>query len=234
MRTVTLFVLLSGALSAQSPGDPLTLIRIVRSESGPASRTEVYRQANPAIEVTGMKSITGSSQVWFVEALGSFEALEEMDKALPESGRADTDSGAVSLLAVFRHGLSYRPEEAIKLMPRARYLQASIYRTRPGFDLDLAELIRLRRAALDNINADRPELGYQVISGDTNGTYIFLAPLASLKVLDQVLSNWQVRADAGAAAGGKARHEIAAEAEITRQHFLFRIERGWGWSPERQ
>lgn len=155
--------------------------------------------------------------------------LEAVEGALDrvwsrESAEDELMSPSTSLLALYRPGLSYRPDEAVKLMPEARYVQISIYRMRPGFDIEFAELMEMRRAALDRINLDRPELGYQVISGSTTGTYFFVAPLTSLRTYDQSISRWFSQTDGPAVPPGRGRREVTAEGDITREHLLFRVE----------
>jgi hypothetical protein len=227
-------------LSAQSPGDPLTLIRIVRKHVSPRDPIDPYRAAKPAVEVIGMKSITGSSQTWLIEAHGTFSSIENVDQALAKVwSRSEAEdeliAPPVSLVGLYRHGLSYRPDEAVKLVPGARYLQVSIYRSRPGFDIDFAELIQRRKATLDYYNSDRPELGYQVISGATTGTYVFITPLATLKALDESVIRWLNSRHDGPVGGPKGGgRQIAAEGDITREHLLFRIDPDWRWVPENQ
>jgi hypothetical protein len=104
------------------------------------------------------------------------------------------------------------------MFQKARYIHATIYRIRPGTESEFAELVKLRRGALDSINMDRPEVAYQVISGAAAGTYLFLAPLTSLKSLDDGM------AKAPYAESGKA-----AVSEISRVHFLFRVEPGMSY-----
>jgi hypothetical protein len=237
MRTVTLLCVLTGSIAAQSPGDPLTLVRIVRKHISPRSPIQPYLNARPPAVVIGMRSVTGNSQIWLLEAHGSYGSIETTDQALAKvysSGDAEDElvAPAESLIALFRHGLSYRPDEAVKLMPEARYMQVSVYRSRPGFDVDFAELMRLRKALLDSFNADRPELGYQVISGATTGTFVFITPLTSLRSLDEAVTRWLNQRDGGPV-GGRLGREIKAEGDITREQLLFRVEPGWKWSPER-
>ena len=72
----------------------------------------------------------------------------------------------------------------------------------------------------DSINLDRPEVVYQVISGAPSGTYIFLAPLPSLRMMDNGRPFTPTYAEGSEAAARKK----AADTEIVRQHLWFRIE----------
>jgi hypothetical protein len=128
--------------------------------------------------------------------------------------------------------LSYRPDEAVKLVAGARYMQVSIYRSRPGFDVDFAQLMQIRKAVLDSYNADRPELGYQIISGSTTGTFIFITPMATLRSLDEAVTRWLNQRDGGPV-GGRIGRDIKAEGDITREQLLFRVEPSWRWTPRR-
>ena len=224
--------------NGQQLGESFFLIRIVRS--APRLDTDTtpirpYVAAKAPIDVLGMKAITGSSQSWLIESHRSFSSIEAVDKSLAEAPSTpdahdaweeEAFSPSTRMIGLFRHGLSYRPDEALKLLQSARYFQVSIYRIRPGADVDFAELIRLRKASFDSINLDRPEIGYQVISGGSSGTYVFLAPLPSLRTLDNGISRMPVYSD-GLGHGGGARaasRQIQFEADITREHMFFRVQ----------
>jgi hypothetical protein len=214
---------------AQYPGEPFTLIRLIRKTSGPVVNPGVidaHRNARAAVDVVGLKSITGQHQVWLVEAHGSFSSVEAVDRALASQvGQADSGPDEVfapaTLIGLLRPGLSYRPEEAIKALPNARFFQIAIFRSRPGMSMDFAEVMRIRNAALDRVNVDRPELGYQILSGTTSGTYVFLAPMQSLKSLDESMARIWAFSDGSSR---QATSKIATEAEITREQFLFRVD----------
>jgi hypothetical protein len=100
----------------------------------------------------------------------------------------------------------------------------SLYRIRPGREADFGELIHLRRAVADAVNLDRPELAYQVFSGALTGTWIFLAPIASLRSFDEGVNPIPVFAEGLAIARAKDGTKIAADTEISREQLLFRVE----------
>ena len=81
----------------------------------------------------------------------------------------------------------------------------------------------MRRLASDTVNQDRPELAYQVVSGAPGGTFIFLAPIASLRTMDEGVAPLPVYAEGLAAARAKEAPKIAADSEISREHLLFRV-----------
>ena len=74
------------------------------------------------------------------------------------------------------------------------------------------------------MNLDRPEVGYQVISGTESGTYIFLAPMPSLSAIDNAIAATWGRGDGLAHAARQASNKAAGEAEIWREQLLFRVE----------
>lgn len=226
------FAACAGAQTHQ--GEPYFLIRIVRSplRPDPHATIEPYRAARVGVDVIGLNAITGTSETWLIESHRSFASIEATDKALFEaqpsrSGEKIDDevfAPSTQLIGLFRSGLSYRPEEAIKLLQTAHYFQVTTFRIRPGSDFDFAELIRLRRASFDSINLDRPEIGYQIISGSTSGMYMFIAPLPSLRMLDNGFARMPVYAEGLGPGGGKAGRQAAADADATREHLMFRVE----------
>ena len=179
--------------------------------------------AAPRVNVLGMSAISGPSASWLIELHDSFASLEAVDKILSadppprppvDSPRQDT------LIALYRPGLSYRPDQAVQLFPRMRYLEVMVSRIKPGTEADFAKLIRLRDYSLDSVNADRPEIAFQVISGAPAGTWIFLSPMQSLRALDDGRAQTPVSAEGAEAAARK----IAADTELTRERLWFRLE----------
>jgi hypothetical protein len=182
MKPGLLFAMLSVALSAETLTQPPPLIRILQSTAPePAPLT-----ANPAAGVFlfAMATLTGQPESWLLETHTSFAGLEEFDAAQPRSPIPD----ARTLIAFHRQWWSHRPDEAVQALRKARYIQVSMYRTGISNDAEFAELLRARKASLDSINLDRPDMVYQVIAGAPSGTYIVLSPLTSLKVLDDGVS----------------------------------------------
>ena len=84
--------------------------------------------------------------------------------------------------------------------------------------------MKLRRIGADSVNLDRPDLAYQVVSGAPSGTFIFLAPLTSLKTMDEGVAETPVYAEAIAEARAKTASKVPADGEISREHLLFRVE----------
>jgi hypothetical protein len=83
-------------------------------------------------------------------------------------------------------------------------------------------MVKLRRARRDSINLDRPEIAYEVVAGAMSGTYVFVAPLPTLKTLDDGLARTPAYAEGVREAGKRA----AAETEISQERLLLRVEPG--------
>lgn len=232
MVPILLLLLWTAAgLFGQNLGEPFTLIRLIRIPSGPAVNHELiqmHRTARVPVDVVGLQSITGTQQVWLLEAHGSFARLEATDKALAAASAAAVadrgHSASDTLVGLLRPSLSYRPADAIKALPGARYFQVTFFQTRPGASMEFAEVMRIRNAALDHVNVDRPEIGYQIMSGAESGTYVFLAPLPSLVTIDNAIARTWGSPDSVGRAARDVTSKITAEGGITREQLLFRVE----------
>lgn len=206
-------------------------MRLYRSLGAPSVRA--YADARVAVNVVGLAAMAGPPETWLIEEHDSFASIEEADESLraagpfgvlgdPEQASGGILADSRSMIAVYRPGFSYRPEQAAETLRKARYCQVSIYRVRPGSESEFAEIVKSRRTVFDSINLDRPDLAYYVVSGAAAGTYVFLAPLTSLKVLDDGLAKAPAYAQHAAAERAKA-------AGISREHLLFRVEPGLSW-----
>jgi hypothetical protein len=228
MKILLLAGLTVCAAVAQGLTEPPLLMRVHRRLGFASIRP--YADSRVSLDVVGMAAITGRPESWLIEGHDSFAGIEDMDKSIRplapfgamdsrEELSGDVLAGSRSLIAVYRPGLSYRPEQAIQALRKARYCQVSIYQVQPGSEAEFAELDKSRRLAFDSVNVDRPDLAYYVLSGAASGTYLFFAPLVSLKVLD----------DTAAKAPAYAENSAAKTGGFTREHLLFRVEPGTSW-----
>jgi len=240
MHRGVLFPILAGLLfaapgSAQGPGDPPPFIQLVRKPGSAPGFPRPYGEARAAVNVIGMTAVTGLPETWTAEFHYSWASIEDLDKGLASVGfRVPAPSGdlmqddvlapARTMLAAYRPGWSYRADQAIRQFPRARYVQVTVYRIRAGTEADFGELIRLRRASAESVNLDRPEMAYSVISGAPSGTYIFLAPVTSLRAMDNGVADIPAWAEGLADARSKTRAQVAPASELSREHLLFRVE----------
>jgi len=241
MSGITKTALLAGVLAfcAAAQADPPTLIRIIRAVSLPGAATgsvQPYIGAKTTVLVLGLASISGLSETWLMEAHEPFESIESVDKALNANSPTrdfnlapitpdDLLPASRTLIGLYRLSLSYRPEEAMKSLPKARYVLVSIYRIRPGTEAAFVDLSKQRRARYDIVNLDRPEIAYQVLSGTASGTFLFVSPLNSLKTLDDALAK-------APPFGDGARGTSTAPAPDSHELLIFRIEPRLSYVPD--
>lgn len=228
MRRIATVVLLASAAAAQGPSEPPPLLQIIRIPSG--SRAErPYQSARAAIDVIGIASITGLPETWLVETHPNFASIEDLDLALQahaparpanqfgEPLSADELLGAPrTLIATYLPNYSYRPGEATRSLPKARYFRVSIYRVKPGTIDFMNSLQSQRKRDYDEVNLDRPELAYRVISGAPAGIYLVLAPLTSLRQIDEGLLRLPSYLEPAA--------DQQSDNALGREHVLFRVD----------
>jgi hypothetical protein len=219
---ITLFAGLFACCSFAQPPD---LIRVVRQG---AAYINVYSKV--PVDVISMSALSGPAEVWLIELHNSFASIEDLDKAFSAAGSGMPTNGPVlgddvlpssrAWIARHRPELSYRPELAMQNLAKARYLDVMVYRVPPGAEADFTKAQKAREASLDSINSDRPNIAYEVISGAPSGTYIFLTPLSSLRLLDEGRPTTPVYAE-GAAANAK---QLAGSLAVHRERLWFRVE----------
>lgn len=224
MRRFPLLIMLFGCrLAAQVLTEPPLLIHLVRGES-----SRPYGRTQTAATVIAMSSLTGPAETWRVEMHGSFGSIEDTEEAMrghakatkPEMLSTELFGDSRSLVAVYRPGLSYRADQAIRLFSKAKYYYVSVHRVRLGASGDFSAGLRARREGLDDVNLDRPDIAYQVVAGAPSGTYILLAPMTALSTLDEGLARRAYQADQGTSKTGS---------ELSRTNLLFRVEPGMSY-----
>jgi hypothetical protein len=217
LRNLLLSGIFALCAAAQVPSQPPTLIRLIRNGS-----FRPYSTARAPVTLFGMKSVSGYQETWLMEAHDSFASIESLDKVLSNAMEADSPAGPKTMIALYRPGLSYRPDEAIRLYPKARFFQVTIYRLNGGSNHEFIEMMRLRRQSQDSVNLNRPEVAYQVMSGAESGLFVFFGPLPSLSVLDTGMANSPVYAEDLLDARAELRQKVSGE--IIRENLLFRID----------
>ena len=232
MRILVFAGILAGVAAAQNlTSDPPPILEIVRKPGTAATVIRPYADAHAEVNAIGLRSVTGLPETWMVEAHYSFASIEDLDRRM--AGMPPPNDEAISpsrtMIGLYRPGWSFRPAEAVRLLAKARYFNVSVFHIRPGTESDFGELIRLRRATADAINLDRPDLAFQVMSGAPSGTFIFLAPLQTLRTMDDGVNPVPVYAESIAAARQKDGKQIAADIEVSREHFVFRVDPRISW-----
>jgi len=235
MRKLLSALALASAGFSQAPTIPPPVIQVVCKPGSASGPTRPYAAVRAAPDVVGLAAATGLPQTWMVELHANFASVEDLDKALSAQPRGFEASDSYgqpqedllapprTMIALYEHAWSYRPDEAVRLLPKARYMNVTIHRIRTGLEGDFAELVSLRKLTNDSINLDRPELAYHVIWGAPSGTYIVLSPLNTLRVMDEGVADVPAFAEPVADARAKAAPK-AADIEIGREHLLFRVE----------
>jgi hypothetical protein len=219
-----LFILvLSITAAAQTPPPILRLIRNPNGVSG-----QRYSTAGAAIQMLGMKAATGVGETWLIEQHPTFTSIEDLDKALRTSGGGDPSNwvdprdacqdelfgtGRV-LIAFYRDGWGYHSEDAMRLLPRARYINITIYRLRPDADTDMQRLMQAHHATLDSMNLNQPDLVYHIISGASSGLYVVLAPIVGLRSMDERVSKMPLEVET----------KMSSVSEFGRETLLFRVD----------
>jgi len=235
MKPLLLIALLALPAAAQGPTDPPPLLRIFRGgPTAPESLIGQYADASAPITVVGLTAITGLPECWLLEAHDSFASIEGADRAMRDAVVATMASGQSgqsprAMIALYLPGLSYRPDLAIRGFPKARYFSVTIERIQPGMDGTFAQVIRMRRAAYERINLDMPELVYRVVSGESSGTYLLLAPMASLSAADNGLAKSANYIEVVTESGSPDLRNLAAQAEAYRENRLLRVEPAMSW-----
>lgn len=218
LKLVILLPLACCAAHSQATAPP-PIVRIVSTPGLSSYPLRDYAGLGAAVNVLGLLATTGTPQTWTVEMHPTFASIEKLDQGLGFPMLVNMSNDTRARIGVLQTGLSYLPEEAMRNLPKARYLRVTIYSIRPGGEADFAGLAVMRKVAGPGVNVNRADLFYHVISGDDTGTYIMLAPLASLSDLDYEPADPQLYATGDSAAK-------AEEIENSREHYYFRIEPG--------
>jgi len=227
---------LIGAASAQSLAtDPPPILQILRKPGTSPAPLRQYADARAEVTAIGMHAITGNPETWTIEAHYSFASVEDLDQRLAGAppARDEAISPTTTMIGLYRAAWSFRPAEAVRLLSKARYMIVTIFRIRPGTEAEFGELVRLRRATADAINLDRPDLAFQVMSGASTGMFVFVAPLQTLRTMDDGVNPVPVYAEGVAAARQKDGKQIASDIEVSREHYLLRVDPQLSWVEDR-
>jgi hypothetical protein len=232
-KLVLPFVVACAAL-AQGPSDPPPILELVQKPGYAANAIKPYADARAAVNVLGLTAVTGLPDTWFLEMHPNFTSVETLDQALNaigapraaaavDGGQDDVLAPARTLIATYQPQWSYRPDQAVRQLAYARYMHVTVYRIRTASEAAFDKIVNLRRGNLESLNLDRPDIAYEVVSGAPAGTYIFLAPMLSLRGLDDGVPNTPTYAQGLASERAKVMSNTPAS-DISREHLLFRME----------
>jgi hypothetical protein len=239
MKTFVLSFVAACAVWAQGPSEPPPILQVVQKPGYAANAVKPYADARAAVNVLGLAAITGVPETWFLEMHPNFTSLETLDQALNavgepraaaavDGGQDDILAPARTLIAVYQPQWSYRPDQAVRQLAQARYMQVTVYRIRNASESTFAKMVDLRRGNMESQNLDRPDMAYEVISGAPAGTYIFLSPMTTLKTLDEGVPATPTYALGLATERAKTMANTPMS-DISREHLLFRVEPRLSW-----
>jgi hypothetical protein len=235
MKKLLFALTLIPAAFPQAPTAPPPIIQVTCQAGYSTATAKPYAGAKAAVDAVGLSSATGTPQTWTVELHNNFASIEDLDKALSATSAPPPARDAFgqpmedllapprTMIAEYEPDWSYRPDEAIRLLPKARYVDVTIHRIRVGLQGDFEELVRLRKLTNESVNLNRPELAYRVVSGAPAGTYLVIAPLTTLRTMDDGVADVPAFAAPVADARAKAAPK-AADIEMVREHLLFRVD----------
>jgi hypothetical protein len=207
MRIVCLVVAFAGIsvlpVLAQEGSKPAPVLQILREtvkegrsaahERVEADYAATFRRTKYPGHYIALAAMSGPGDVWFIEPMPSFAAMEDYDAAMQKeplkSALASVDSrdgelraASSSVWAVYRPDLSYRPERFNAA--KTRYVVAGTLRVRLGHDEDFLAGAKVYFGGFQKANIDACVLGYQVVAGAPAGTYLLFTMMDSMKVVD--------------------------------------------------
>ena len=131
MSRLMLLGIIGACAFAQAPSDPPPIVELVRKPGNAATAIRPYGDAHAAMNVVGMTAMTGLPETWLA---GSALQLRQRRGHRSRAGRGrglqrdarqraaaqdDVLAPAHTLLLRYQPDLSYRPDQAIRLFPRA-------------------------------------------------------------------------------------------------------------------
>lgn len=206
VRMSSTVLLAVGCVWGQTPTEPPAVLRITREVVKPGKgatheKTELMfvravTKAKYPSHYIAMNAVAGPNEVWFLEANDSFAAMEKADQVLEatpfktewqQASSADGEllSGLSNVVAVYRKDLSYRADQGMAMLPKARYVSVQQLRVRPNSEKRLTEIIKGLLTAYETAKFEQPISIYQVMAGAPSGTYLILEPMASLSEWDK-------------------------------------------------
>ncbi|HEY3441357.1 MAG TPA: hypothetical protein VGK29_11415 [Paludibaculum sp.] len=218
-HTAGLLFLLPCLAFAQAPTEPPVYLRFLRTLGRPdLPLVQSYATADTGVIMLGATSISGARESWLIELHDSYGAIEDLDQKL------NPDTDALIQVGLYLPNLSYRPDQAVRNLTRARYFSLTLYRILPGTDSLFGDLMRARRAAFDAANLDRPEMTYRIVSGAPSGTYVIVAPLTSLRLMDNGQARNPAYAESLTEGAGAANRKLAADTVVSRENTILRVQ----------
>lgn len=240
-----LFVLLAAVSAAAQNPTPPQVLRIIRQTIKPGAAAEhekiganvargVARAKYPA-NFLALSSMSGEPETWILESHDSFASVEAASTFVENTpavkwwlGQSEAQSsaslaGVRRLLAIYRPDLSYRSDQFAQNMPQMRYISVVLVRLLPARDSEFAEAVRLVKGAYEKSASDQPLVIYQVISGAPGPSYLFFAPMASLKAMDDAPARGKAMREALGEDNAAKALKTSADVTAASESFLFAL-----------
>jgi hypothetical protein len=191
--------------SAQNPPQLPKVLWIYREDVKPARGSSHQRveqglaqhwAKNKVEPFLAVEAVSGNAtEVMFFSGYGSLAAMEKdfqtFGKASSgaeydalEKQEAELVNSVRSMVAVLRPDMSYHADHFMSVMPQSRYFSIETFRVRLGHDADFAAGGKLFQNAFEKMKREQPYAMYQVVMGAPEGTYLLIAPMKSLKEVD--------------------------------------------------
>lgn len=152
-----------------------------------------------------LTSVTGPAEALFLLPAKSFAEVEQASKEMQKPAlRAEIDlleardgelrSSSRTMYAIYRKDMSYRPD--LVNIGKTRYIGVSAFRLKLGHMEDFVAGSKKFLAAHEKAGLKEPMVAYQVIAGAPDGLFLFMQPMESLKMLDEMPANDKAVAEA--------------------------------------
>lgn len=152
-----------------------------------------------------LTSMTGPAEALFLLPAKSFAEVEQASKEMQKPAlRAEIDlleardgelrSSSRTMYAIYRKDMSYRPD--LVNIGKTRYIGVSAFRLKLGHMEDFVAGSKKFLAAHEKAGLKEPMVAYQVIAGAPDGLFLFMQPMESLKMLDEMPANDKAVAEA--------------------------------------
>jgi hypothetical protein len=200
----------SGQAQNHEPPAVMGIIREAVKEGHSAAHEKVeadwagaMRKHNFPYHDLALTSMTGPNEALFLLAFKSFAEVEEAGKEMQKPTlRAEIDllegrdgelrSTSRTMYAVYRKDMSYRPD--LVNIGKTRYVGISTFRLKLGHMEEFME--GSKNGAHDKAGLKEPMVAYQVIAGAPDGLFLFMEPMESLKMVDEMPAHDKAVAEA--------------------------------------
>lgn len=222
------------------PQDPPKVLTIFREMVKPGKNRAhsewekgwpaAYKKANYSTPYLGMTSMSGPNESWYLVGYESWDAMEKDSKMsdanaaltaeLRRLGAGDGEflSDTRAVIAEYVPGLSYRAKVDLS---KARYMDVSTFRMRPGHDGDFGKVAAMFVDAYTKANIDAPWAVYRVVTGMLGTTYLVMTPMRSLAMMDRGAADFKAWSEKMGSEGMAAMNKMVSDGVAVADDQLF-------------